>query len=231
MKKKLLFLPLIALFISGCSFKDLMFWKKKDESSQKDDSKDEGKQSGGEEDQGGKEEGGEEQREDIGEQEYTATVLTSGSDFASCFSSGSHFDQKEAELKEYFDDQLEYYDLITSVECSLVDSFKWNGETYMKIGTGSGAGEFVWHSDVKIYKVEATVLCYANYDTYHKVNIYDSWSHAVLSGDDFDLTYDGESDPLPTVISKEFSEGVKSFKLENKDGRIFVKDLKITWRG
>lgn len=43
MKKKLLLIPLVTIFLCGCSLEDLMFWKKKDEQGQKEEEKEDEK--------------------------------------------------------------------------------------------------------------------------------------------------------------------------------------------
>ena len=226
MKKKILLLPLLALTLSGCSFEDLMFWKKKDEeANQKDgDKKD---TDPGETDPG---------EVDPDLETYEATVMTSGSDFASNFSSGSHFDTetKISQFKTYLDDQLEYQHLITSISCDNLHSQAYESTTYWQFGSSNGAGSFTWQSDVKIYKVEATVLCFAKYDSYHQIYNIDSWAHFKIDDVDQDLTYDTEEStklPEEVTFSKSYSSGTKSFTLESQYGRVFVKQLKITWKG
>lgn len=230
MKKKILLLPLLSLVLAGCSFEDLMFWKKKDQDTdQKEDSEKEN-------DPGKETEPDDPGTVDPELQTYTATISTSGTEFATAFSAGSHFDtdEKKENLKDYFDNQLEYQNLITSISCDNLHSQKFNSVTYWQFGSGSGVGTFTWNSDVKIYSVEATVLCYAKYDDYHEIYNIDSWSHFLIGDVDQDLTYDtqeGTKIPEEVLVSKSYNSGTKSFTLGSQYGRVFVRELKITWKG
>lgn len=173
-----------------------------------------------------------EAREDL-EQEYTQTILTSGPSFAGSFNAGYHFDTADhkLELANYFYDQVDYENLITNVETDNLHAQKFNTVTYLQFGSGSGAGSFVWHSIEKIYKVEINVLCYAKEDTYHGITNIDSWSHIAIDDTDFDMTYDGKTNPQVQKYSVNYPNGVTSFKIESSMGRVYMQDMTITWRG
>ena len=240
MKKKLLFLPLIGLLLSGCSFDDLMFWKKSNESTQKDEEKN---TDGNKTDDGGNKDDEEQQPSDgeeeqispqeIGDEEYSGTVLTSGENFSIKFPSGSHFDtsSKVETLTNHVKGQLKYTNLVKSISCTNLHTLAFEDVTYLEFGSGNGSGALAFESDVKIYKVEVKVLCYAKYDSYHKITNIDSWSHFLINDQDNDMTYDGKTNPSVMTFEKSFEEGVNSFTLASKDGRVFMKEMSITWRG
>lgn len=174
------------------------------------------------------------QKEEIEVQEYTEEIMCSGSSFAGHFGDGYHFDTQshKEELADFFYDQVDYENLITEVETDNLHSRKFNSETYLQFGSGSNAeGSIVWTSVEKIYKVEINVCCYAKYDSYHGFTNVDSWSHIAIDSEDFDLTYDGKTDPQMMTFSKEYSQGVTSFRIASSMGRVLMKSMKITWRG
>lgn len=173
-------------------------------------------------------------REDIDEQEYTETIMSSGVAFATNFKDGNHFDTEthKEELAQYFYDQVEYENLITKVETDNLHARKFNSNTYLQFGSGSNAvGSFKWISKEKIYKVEFKVCCYAKEDTYHEIVNIDSWSHIAIDSTDYDLTYDGKTLPEMKTFSKEYPEGVTSFTLSSSMGRVLMESMTITWRG
>ena len=227
MKKKLLFIPLVGMLLAGCSIDDLMFWKQKqDEQGQKDE------KSSGNPDETGKDEGKDQGEELVGK-EYTATIQTSGSGFATKFSAGSHFDNsdKQTSLKGYLDSQLQYINLIKTISCTNLHSQSWDNQTYLQFGSGSGVGGLSIESDVKIYKVSVKVLCYAKYDSYHQITNVDSWSHFHINEQDNDMTYDGNTNPSVMSFENTFESGINTLNLVSQYGRVFLKEMTITWRG
>lgn len=174
-----------------------------------------------------------EAREEV-EDEYTETIMTSGASFAGSFNNGYHFDTEahKVELANYFDDQVEYEYLISKVETSNLHSQKFKSETYLQLGSGSNAeGLIKWVSIEKIYKVEINVMCYAKEDTYHGITNIDNWSHIAIDAQDFDLTYDGGTDPEVKTFSLEYPQGTTEFTVKSSMGRVFMKSMSITWRG
>lgn len=168
------------------------------------------------------------------EQEYTEKINTSGTSFASSFSAGYHFDTDahKLELANYFFDQVEYLNLITKVETNNLHAQKFNSDTFLQFGSGSNAEGYIeWQSIEKIYKVEIEVLCYAKTDTYHGITNVDSWSHVAIDSTDFDLTYDGKTDPEIRKFSLDYPQGVTSFTVSSSLGRVYMKSMTITWRG
>lgn len=220
MKKSLLSLLVFPFLLVGCNFEVAKNQEPVDE--QKEQQQDQEKE---QEEQ--------EKKENI-DQEYTETIETSGVSFATAFSPGYHFDTDahKEELAEYFYDQVEYENLITEVETDNLHSQKFDSVTYLQFGSGSIANGYIeWKSIEKIYKVEIEVLCYAKEDTYHGITNIDNWSHIAINSTDFDLTYDGKTNPTISKISLDFPDGVTSFKVSSSLGRVFMKDMTITWRG
>ena len=103
MKKKLLFVPLFGLLLAGCSFDDLMFWKKKDDKQQTP--------------------GGSEEKQD----EYTAIIETSGSKFEEEFTTRTQFvdESSSGKLKDYFVKFIDEDSYITSVSCKSSQSIDY----------------------------------------------------------------------------------------------------------
>ena len=99
----------------------------------------------------------------------------------------------------------------------------------MQFGSGNGIGAFALQSDTKIYKVSVKVLCYAKYDSYHEIYNIDFWSHFLINDQDNDMTYDGATQPSVMTFEKTFSSGTNTINLSSKDGRVFLKEMTITW--
>ena len=242
MKKNVLLILLSAFMLTGCEL-DLGFIKfgSYDNTEQKEDQNNQNSQEKPDENQNSSGNNGSSTGDNTGgdkpelTNEYTAIVATSGTAFAAKFSGGSHFDtqSKVDTLKDFFKGQLEYNGLISSLACTNLHSQAFNDYTYLQFGSGSGSGALAWTSSVDILKVEVTALCYAKYDSYHKMYNIDSWSHFLINDFDTDLTYDtqeGTKIPEEVSFSKTFESGTKSFSLVSKDGRVFVKQLKITFK-
>ena len=169
---------------------------------------------------------------ELEEQEYTKKVLTSGADFHALYpDSGFQFNSEYnvESLKNFFGDQLEYYDLITSISCESLQAREGLETSYLQIGSGLNVGSLTWNSDVKIYSVLLEVCCYSKYDSYHQITNSDTSAKAKIDNSTFDL--EGSVEPTFKTFSQNYSEGVYSFTISNNSGRIFVKSLTITWRG
>lgn len=237
MKKNILLVLLSASLLAGCNL-DLGFIKVGDnsnnqtENQQNNENSQEKPQENGNNNNNSNENNNNQQSPElIDESGYTATLSTSGSSFASQFSPGSHFDteQKRANLKEYLSSQLQYSELINTIACTNLHSQTYQ-ETYLQFGSGTGVGALAITSNVKIYKVEVKVLCFAKYDDYHNILNVDSWSHFYINDQDNDMTYDGQSAPSVMSFEKSFESGIDTVTLASKDGRVFLKEMTITWK-
>jgi len=175
--------------------------------------------------------------------EYTATIEAHGADFKRLFPEGYNFELSSGPtlLKEFIDDQLEYLNLISSVECVKCTSRDNESDTYFQIGTGSPAkgkfneGTFKWNSIEKIYKVEITAFNYSNpyndYSTGNLVPNVDTDGHIWIDDDDNSLEIGSSEMPQTKTFTKEYENGVNSFTLKATGGRILIEKMKITWRG
>ena len=239
MKKKLIFLQLLSFLLAGCSINDLKFWEKSKEPVQEGGTKDGDNVTPGGDDQnpdGGEQQpsgGSEDTPQELVDGEYTGTASTSGDTFETKFHSGTHFDNasKIETLTNHIKGQLKYTNLVKSITCTNLHTQEFEGVTYLQFGSGQGSGALAFQSEVKIYKVEVEVLCFAKYDSTHEITNIDSWSHFLINDQDNDMTYDGKTNPSVMTFEKTFEEGVNSFTLASKDGRVYLKEMSITWRG
>ena len=246
MKKNILVILLSSFLLAGCEF-NLDFIKNRNNESKEpeaEQNKEENSQNyqenTGENDNNNESQGGEQGGEQGGNQqqdppinEYSPIILTSGSAFASQFSDRTQFGNGSGtlSLKNYLAGQLNNNNLLTSLECSTIQALNFKESRILQIGSGSTTGSFTWESEnTKIYKVEVTVCCYTKYNDNDNVWVTDSWSHFLIDEDDHDLTYDGATEPAMLSFSKDYENGTNSFTLSNKDGRVFIKEMKITWR-
>ena len=242
MKKNIFVILLSSFLLAGCEF-NLSFIKlgnseskepgmeQNHEENNQNSQENTGENENNNEPQGGEQ--GENQQQDPPINEYVATILTSGSEFASQFSDRTQFGNESGtqNLKNFLAGKLNNSNLLTSLECSTMQALNFKDSRILQIGSGSATGSFVWESaNTKIYKVEATVCCYTKYNDYDNIWVTDSWSHFLIDQDDHDLTYDGAAEPEMVSFSKTYENGTNSFALSNKDGRVFVKEMKITWR-
>lgn len=166
--------------------------------------------------------------------EYTKEILTSGEVFTEKFpSSGYQFNSEEniEDLRGYFDSQIEYENLVTSIQVSSLQSRNGYDTNYLQVGSASLAGSLKWNSDVFIYKVAVKACCYSKYDLYNQVTNTDSTAHVKINDSDYDL--EGSVEPTFKTFEKEFNEGVNSFTISSlaNSSRFFVKSITITWRG
>ena len=239
MKKNALVFLLSAILLSGCDLSfDFINKQQAEQTSQnsQETTKDEQNPVAetGETNNGASENTTQEpQPEPIGQNDYTGTISTSGTNFEKMFSSGSHFDttEKVETLTNHIKGQLRYSDLVKNITCTNLHTQEYNDVTYLQFGSGKGIGALAFESDIKIYKVEVKVLCFAKYDSTHQITNIDSWSHFLINDQDNDMTYDGKTNPSVMTFEKTFEEGVNSFTLASKDGRVYLKEMSITWRG
>ena len=245
MKKNILLILLSGAFLTGCEFDitlQRLFGKKNNEPEQQQ--KEENSQENPGKNQNTDGDGGQttpssgeqtpadpKDLDDL-ENQYTATILTSGSKFASEFSGGSHFDTetKQTNLKNFLSSQLEYKGLISSTVCTNLHAQAFDGVTYLTFGSQKNVGALALTSAIKVYKVEIKVLCFAKYnDTDHVTNI-DSNAHFMINNDDHDMSYDGLTNPSVMSFEKSFEEGTTTFNLASNSGRVFLQSMTITWK-
>ncbi|MCQ2801210.1 MAG: hypothetical protein MJ222_00940 [Bacilli bacterium] len=170
-----------------------------------------------------------ENQEDL--EEYTHTFdFNNDTDFAN-FKNATGFtdsDENKLSLKNYFDGQLEYLYLLDSIDLSgYICSRKRTDDSkyYLQLGSQKVEGTFVWHSTVKIYKVECEVINYTNgeYSVDRDAKFYiDSEPHTLLQ--------DGQV-PTKQTFPKNYDDGTTSFSISSSNGRVLVSKLTITWRG
>ena len=176
------------------------------------------------------------------EDEYTATIKLSGNSFSAVATkTGVQFDDSSYSrnveiLKEYCDSGLEYENLISSINCTNLNTAEWEQGVALCVGTGYYGnskfkeGLFKWNSNVKIYKVELKARAYTKRNDYSG-DIIDSPAHVQLDGDDLELMPEGSTKAEVKTISKDYAEGVNSFSITSTGARVVVQEITITWRG
>ena len=249
MKKNILVILLSAALLTGCEL-DLGFFKiggdqpKETETEQKQEQNNQNSQenqgeNGNNENHEGGEQGGNGQQHEQSGDVYTATVNTSGSAISTvAVSSGVSIDsslasgyKKADALRDALKAQLQYESCLASINCLTLSTAVWNGDCIIQIGTGNPAsdkfnsGTFTWNSSAKIYKVEIIAQCYSKDE-----GATDSLAHLEVDGEDHSLELGTNEEPEFKTISKDYTEGTKSFSLVSVGGRVFLKALKITWR-
>lgn len=108
---------------------------------------------------------------------------------------------------------------------------------YFTLGTGSGAkfssGSLTICSSVAITKVEVTAKAYSKY--YNSANHPDYGATLVLDGAATELigAEETSTETISKTVTKDYSTtgGVKQFTIESSVGRVFVEEIKITWKG
>lgn len=208
MKKKLLFIPLFGMLLAGCFFEDLMFWKKKDDKQQTPVSS-------------------EEKRD-----EYTAIIETSGSKFEEAFTTRTQFvdETSSGKLKDYFVKFINDDSYITSVSCKSSQSIDYKDTRLLQIGSSSNTGSIEIVSETALIKsVEVIALSYAKYDDTNKIWRVDAESHFVIDEVDETLDVDAEGMPTEKVVRSEYVDGTSRIVLSQHSGRVFVKQIQITW--
>ena len=189
--------------------------------------------------EGGEGDGGNQQQPEV-ENEYVATISTSGSaisDFATSpgvqvdtdLSSGANNGTK---LTNCLKAQLEHEECLSSTWFSKINTAEWDDECIVQIGTGNPAkdnfnvGTFRWNSTAKIYKVEITAMCYAkppySEDSDAKIKIDADSAQALKASTDESVEFE--------TLAKEYENGTNTFTIQSIDGRVLLKSLKITWR-
>lgn len=247
MKKNILVVLLCAALLAGCDFnlESIRFWEKKSsepESEQKQEEKDQNSQEkpennenqnsgentedigNNEKPEGGEHGGNENQNPPV--DEYTKTIFTSGTEFASRFSGGTHFDTetKQTQLFEYLTEQFESENLLSSIDCVNLHTQNYDSDTFMSLGSSSNTGSFKLNFFVKVYKLELTAQCYAK-PPYSE----DSNAKVKIDNDASQLLKTGEQLEFQTIL-KDYESGTNSFTIQSVDGRVFLKSIKITWR-
>lgn len=254
MKKNILLILLSAFLLTGCEFdvtlQKLFSGKQvEEETQQKEEQNNQNSQenqgnSGENQQQSGENQGNEQgnenhqQNENL-EDEYVASINTSGQDFrvisteAGVQIDDTNYSANVTKLKEYFDSKLEYKNLITNLSCTKLNTAVWQDVCYLCIGTGYyindrfAEGDLTWTSAKKIYKVEIEAMAYAK--AYQSGFGVDQISHVLIDEDDHSL--ETTEEPVIQSFSKEYSEGVTSFSIKSTGSRVLLKSLKITWRG
>jgi len=249
MKKKLLFLPLVGLLLSACSFEDLMFWKKKEDSTPQN-------QEGSSDDDGGEGEG-----DGSSTNHVTKTINFFGSYLPNDWkSSGVSMDSTLLSCSTQNEKLINATKTQVNDSNLLSDLFfkKLNTAVYdssgliIQIGTGNPAksnfssGVFTWTSSKKITKVEVTAQCYAKdqgaVDSKASLKIEaggkgtdvdenNNYQRPITNAVSADMSFEVESGESPAykTYSYEYNEGINRFCLTSLGGRVFLKSLVITW--
>ena len=243
MKKKLLFVPLIGMLLAGCSFEDLMFWKKKDADTD---------QKGG--DEGGGDSGGETGAKTTKTinlygsylpEEWTNTGVVMNSKLLSCKTQNERMVNTVKNQVNNTSFMSEIF--FTALNTAWYDS----NNLIVQVGTGNPAkdsfesGTFIWTSTKKIYKVEVTGQCYVKTQGATDSNAHmtieagevgvpdpeDEYARPIANGTTEDMSFvvgSGET-PEYKTFTNEYDEGINRFCLTSLGGRMLLKSLTITW--
>lgn len=230
MKKNALLIILSAFALCGCDFLSFESQNKETEQNTKEN-ENPGTENGGT-NSGSSESGGQQnQPQELNKEEYTATILTSGSNFESQFSVGTNFDDtKVTSLTNFFAAQLLYTNLVNELTCTKLVSAAYDNIAYMQFGSQKGVGALAITSGVKIYKVAVKVSCFAKYNDYQKQWNIDNEAHFYINQQDNDLSYDGATPPSFVSFEQTFEDGIDTVNLASYNGRVFLKEMTITWR-
>lgn len=213
MKKKILLLPLLALTLSGCSFEDLMFWKKKDkEQSEKE----------------------KEQEEEDNREKRSVTISFCDEDFFGITSgqSGYVFSDHPEVITEYCSTKAGGEDYLTNFEFENLNTASYQGVLYLCVGTGYYAnskfkqGSFTWTSKKDIYEVEIKAKAYSKLDNGGSTDIQ---SVAWIDNESISLSCESTADPESKVKSVTYKDGRKQFTVKSTGSRVMLEYLKITW--
>lgn len=253
MKKKIFPLLVSVLALTGCDFLSNLIpdafnpFKKDDEQTQQQQQNQGGQQQQND-DQHEEEQHEEDQHEEHQDekdellQTYTATIKLSGNDFhdvataAGVQINDTEYANNVNTLKEYCDSFLEYLDLITSLNCTKLNTAEWGGTVYLCVGTGYYAngkfseGILKWNSGVKIYNVEIKAQAYAKENPYSG-DIIDYPAHVWIDSDDHSLEVEEGSTPEIKTFSKAYPDGTNSFSIKSTGARVLLQEITITWRG
>ncbi len=214
MKKKILLLPLLSIALVGCSFEDLMFWKKKDnEQSEKEKEQEQ------------------EQTQDEPKNYKTLTIETFGDGLDEFLNDAGHVSDCLDEFTNYLKNQSTA-NLITSVAIENLHGREWDDNLYLQFGSGQQAiGSLDINFANKVYKVDAKVLCYSKTfipggQTEPITNV-DSWSHFSINGKDNALSYDESRGIEVFTFSNDISTGTNTVTLASSMGRVLMKEFTI----
>lgn len=138
-------------------------------------------------------------------------------------------EENKLALKNYFDDQLKYINLLDSLDLNgyLCPRIRLDdGKHYMQFGSQKVVGSLKWNSTVKIYKVEGEVINY----TKGEYSV-DRNSKFYVDNQEFDLTLDDTETATKKPFSVDYAEGTSNFTLSSTGGRVLLSKLTITWKG
>ena len=227
MKKKLLFIPLFGMLLAGCSFDDLMFWKKSNTDTNQTNKEDQKPKEGEKEPENPEGEGQEGLKSFV--------IKTYGTDFDGILNDGGHISDRSDEFTTFLVNQSSSYNAITSVETENLHAREWNGDLYLQYGSGAEAiGYLTLNFTNKVYKIEAKVLCYSKTfipggQTEPITNV-DSWSHFSINGSDNELSYDEEKGIEIFTFPYELTSGTNSITFASSMGRVLMKEFKIFYQ-
>lgn len=164
----------------------------------------------------------------------TATIVLAGDTFNAVFpNSGVHFDTTNnlEKLTKLMNDQIgEEGVLKTLIPINAHTGALGSDSTVFQFGGSSDfEGSLTWKSEVNISKVEATVENYNKFITNSGVWSIDNAAHFKMEEDDHDLTYMTAGAPEEKTFEYSYETPVKEFHISSYDGRVFVKQLKVTY--
>lgn len=246
MKKNIFVLIASTLVLSGCSIlRNSVFdiFNHSKEKPNNPENQEEQKQEQ-EEKQGEQEEHHEDQEHSEGgfDEEYTVTIKLSGDEFSTIATkqgfqiNDTDYPQNVEILKNYCASYLEHDKLLTSLNCTKLNTAEIDDKVYLCVGTGYFAndkfnqGILKWNSEEKIYKVEIKAQAYLKRNSYSG-DIIDYPAHVWIEEDDHSSEVEQGSTPVVQTFTKEFNDGVNSFSIKSTGARVLLEEITITWRG
>ena len=259
MKKKLLFIPLFAITLSGCSFDDLMFWK--NETERDVEGQQEVKPQENNENKEEQQVNPDNNNQSQSNTPIAKTIFFYGSYLPSDWKAQgvgmdctklSDSDQND-NLKKVANGQVNDSNLLSELFFTKLNTAPYESSgLIIAIGTGNPAkgdfnsGTFTWTSTKKITKVELSGQCYKK-----ELGAVDSAAHLTIEAggkgvdvsennnyqrpitdpvsDDLSFVVGSEETPTYKTYTKEYSEGINRFTLTSLEGRVLLKSLTITW--